>query len=1619
MTTGLRIAAALMLVLAGFAPATAGTHTSDTQSGLLIVYGALAPSREGDPDRREQVFFSVPSDFKGRFYVRVFDPEVFGENDFTYGGTGNANTVFRVFGGKGAFSMADRPAPVADGAREPRLVDMAPVTGPGRLLKETAWSNGKETDGRWVNLTSLRTSQGEVIEDRSFFRIDVQGAGGDDGNGFSLEVSLARDRNRRPDGLDMFAYRPTVRWYKGQPATQLWFTRKTDGPFSVQSYDAANGSINLVTDYADLTLRTSAQGIWAIDSVDTDETNLAISIKGGFETPNDLTLAVFDAAGNPVPLQMPPRRAPVPDRPVAIGTARPLADCRTVAFDASASAGVTPLSYLWAFGDGASLDQPVIARRYERTGRYTARLRVLEPGNRPGRGAEIKVPVHVRDAPTAVPGPDTVVAPGQMLAFDGTGSIASDSPIIRYGWSFGDGTVATGARTQKAYAEPGLYRATLRVEDDSNHPCDFGVQTRKVTVNAAPVAEAGSDQSAIVGTPVTFSGDASYDIDGVVRSYSWDMGNGTVLDGANVTYSYPDSGIYSVALTVTDDSGVANNTAFDRMRVEVNAPPEPRFTIPARAVSVSEAAIMDASASIDPDGQILSYEWDFGDGATGTGKTVEYAWNNAGVFQVTLRVIDDSGTDSGTQVLTIPMRVDAAPVANAGPDQFVTASEVTFDGGGSSDADGTVTDWQWDFGDGTTASGKQVTHAYLRPGTYQVALVVRDDSTAPLNTNRDTMQVVVNTAPIADAGPPQTVVPGEEFIVSGRGSVDPDGTISKYVWTFPDGTEASGIRTAHSFAEPGLYRVRLAVYDDFRGGAAIDESEVLITVNAQPVAIAGADLLIAPGATVTFDASQSFDPDGTLTAYRWAFDDLGMPLDAKIVERAYVTPGIWSAQLVVTDNSGTVNATASDSRTIRVNTAPVAEAGPTIASDQLQIELDASGSGDADGDALIYSWDFGDGSARRLGRVVTHVYPRSGIFPVTLLVDDGTGVENATSVDATTVSINARPLAVAGGNREACSGAPILFDATGSSDPDGGSLLFSWDFGDGTGSDLINPTKTYERPGNYPVTLRVRNETGTDRGTSVDRIAALIREGPIADAGGDRTVGTNQQVRFDGSGSTDADGTVNAFSWNFGDGESGRGERPVHVFERPGTYAVTLTITGEARGLCSPLDTDVATITVLAAPKLVIQASDRAAAGLATEFTADLTQLGGASIVGFDWKFSDGTTATGPTVSHIFTQPGDFFVDLTAQLTGGNAGRDTLNIRRKIVVNAAPQPQIDAPDMVATGQAVTFDAEASGDSDGAITQFIWDFGDDTNATGVRVGHRYEKPGSYTVALTVVDDAGVANSRITTTQEITVNPAPFAGLQAPPAICPATNVPWSVATAEGTKVDWTFGDGFTASGASVSHGFAKPGLFSVQVSMDDGAGLQNSLRREEVYARVNAAPSAFAGPDRVVCPGDTVTFDAGPSSDLDGRITEWRWEFSDGTTLEGPSVQRVFDSPADLLVRLSVKDDSGALACSVGTDTARIKVNAMPQVDAGPDQSVLIGAAHDVVRFDAGSASDPDGQGLRIEWDYGDGQRATGAVTRHRFTTPGTYTVTVQARDATGLACGVATDTAVITATARE
>ena len=154
----------------------------------------------------------------------------------------------------------------------------------------------------------------------------------------------------------------------------------------------------------------------------------------------------------------------------------------------------------------------------------------------------------------------------------------------------------------------------------------------------------------------------------------------------------------------------------------------------------------DASASSDSDGTIADFTWDFGDGQTGTGATPTHTYAAAGTYQVRLNVTDNQGAGS---VVTNAVPVSApnqAPVAAL--TSTCSGFNCSFDGSTSSDPDGSVSSWAWDFGDGQTGTGKTATHTYAAAGTYAVKLTVTDDKGA---TNQASKDLTASPAP-AGAG---------------------------------------------------------------------------------------------------------------------------------------------------------------------------------------------------------------------------------------------------------------------------------------------------------------------------------------------------------------------------------------------------------------------------------------------------------------------------------------------------------------------------------------------------------------------------------------------------------------------------------------------------------------------------------------------------------------------------------------------------------------------------------------------------------------------------------------------------------------------------------------------------
>src|SRR5438477_582414 len=166
------------------------------------------------------------------------------------------------------------------------------------------------------------------------------------------------------------------------------------------------------------------------------------------------------------------------------------------------------------------------------------------------------------------------------------------------------------------------------------------------------------------------------------------------------------------------------------------------------------------------------------------------------------------------------------PIANAGPDQFTqTMTTVRFDGGDSFDPHDTINAYAWTFGDGGSASGSVVSHAYTTPGTYCVMLTVTDSRGRRAS---DTALVsVAKRSLVANAGPDQTASVGSAVTFSGSGS-DLGGTVVSYSWDFGDGTSATGATVSHIYTAPGSYTATLTVMDD-RGARGTDSALVTIT----------------------------------------------------------------------------------------------------------------------------------------------------------------------------------------------------------------------------------------------------------------------------------------------------------------------------------------------------------------------------------------------------------------------------------------------------------------------------------------------------------------------------------------------------------------------------------------------------------------------------------------------------------------------------------------------------------------------------------------------------------------------------------------------------------------------
>jgi len=411
------------------------------------------------------------------------------------------------------------------------------------------------------------------------------------------------------------------------------------------------------------------------------------------------------------------------------------------------------------------------------------------------------------------------------------------------------------------------------------------------------------------------------DPEGDQIKYYFDWGDGTGEwtdlvhsdEYAYATHSWSYPGNYSIRVRAMDEHGAELgwiNTSYYRcshpLNITIlNRPPLADFTYtPSNPITRDTLTFTDTST--DSDTSIASWFWDFGDGNTSTEQNPKHQYSVRGTYNVTLTVTDsyDGSTDSITKTITVS---NSPPIAAftylpANPTALQTIQFTSV----SSDFDGTITNYTWDFGDGNISYEQNPRHQYADNGIYEITLTVKDNENA---TNSTTESIIVlNIPPIADFSF-QPSNPRTTTIVKFKdNSTDSDGSIVSYYWEFGDGSNSTEQNPEHVFYNPGIFKVTLTVTDNDN---ATSSKSLNVKVegppqNRPPVAKFDYKPVRIIEDNPVYFIDRSKDTDGTIVRVLWKFGDGTNSTEHNPIHK-YTEDGKYIVNLTVIDDKGSTS----------------------------------------------------------------------------------------------------------------------------------------------------------------------------------------------------------------------------------------------------------------------------------------------------------------------------------------------------------------------------------------------------------------------------------------------------------------------------------------------------------------------------------------------------------------------------------------------------------------------------------------------------------------------------------------------------------------------------------------
>jgi len=954
-------------------------------------------------------------------------------------------------------------------------------------------------------------------------------------------------------------------------------------------------------------------------------------------------------------------------------------------------------------------------------------------------------------------------------------------------------------------------------------------------------------------------------------------------------------------------------------------------------------------------GNPTNWDWDLGNGQLSNVRNPVVVYNIPGVYTVKLVVRNANGIAQLVKTDYITVYPTPAPAFTTSTTTGCAPNSINFTDL-STAAGGSITGWLWNFGDGTTSTEQNPTHVYQTPGFYDVALEVTSGEGCKASTIRQryiriVAGVVANFAPVA------ANTCEAPYAVSFSNQSSGPGNLS-YAWDLGNSTSSTVQHPSTIYTTPGTYPVRLITYSDYGCSDTVQQALVLTDNITQFDAPDTACLNVG----VNFLNTSSPSP----VSSRWEFGD-GSVSNSRSPSYTYDSVGVYTVKLV--NNYG--NCTDSVIRTITIGPKPLVDFSVVnSASCKAPFTVDFT---DLTGNSTAWFWNFGDGTTST-EKNPKHTYNSLGQYDITLTATFNGGCQN-TITKPIFIKVLEPTVAITNIPNGGC--IPYTFTPVPDVNAVDGVATWLWDFGDGTTSNLPNPSHLYNNTGSYDIKLRITTNTGCTK--EVIYPAGVKTGTPVlVDFVADKfEVCASQAVQF-----TDLSVGADEWLWDFGDGSNSSERNPLHVFEDTGYVTITLTAFNNR---CATPHVKTAYIHVnppIARFAYTVDCSNKLLVNFRDSSIID-PLLGN---VTYSWTFGSGP---GQGTSNLQNPSWTFnaFGPQPVTLTVTNGPNCSFTYNGEIFLTDEKASFMSSKTVVCKDEEFTLTATPVNPNN--IKFYEWTIGNNPPILDTAISLKYRLPdgGNYNVQLAIIDTNFCRDVLIKNNYINVVGPDPDFVPDAK-GTCPNINLTFTdktITSAPIVKWTWEYGDGsvvdYTA--PPFSHRYQTTGVFGVKLTVTDNRGCKDSKFIEDTV--IVTAPAVGFIADTIYCPGVDLNFIDTSS----GRNLKYLWNFGNGLTSTLPNPSSPYPiGDNNYSVSLKITDEFG---CSDSvTKASYIKIRSPKAKFSSVDTTGLCPPLE--ARFTL-EASDYKS----YYWDFGDGSSQTTVPNpRHFYNGYNVYTVTLVA-----------------------